>query len=122
MSTDPAPKSKDLATRVFNNPGFGLAWVVFLAVVVSRFWWIRDMFLVSWVYGHDAYFRDGVRVLPGKPIRFSTGELVPLWPDMVTGGSFFFVTAFGLSILLILGLRLYEHFRSSHNAARSAQP
>jgi hypothetical protein len=35
-------------------------------------WWIRDALLVWWVYGRDAYFRDGVRVLPDKPTRFST--------------------------------------------------
>lgn len=69
------------------------------------------MFLVWWVYGKDAYFHDGIRVMPGKPIKFSTGELVPQFPDMVTGFAFFFVVVLGLSLLVIFGLRLYERFR-----------
>ena len=84
---------------------------MFLAIVVTRLWWIRDVLLVWWVHGRDAYFRDGVRVLPGKPTRFSTGELVARWPDIATGFSFLIVVVFGLSILLILGLRLYERWR-----------
>jgi len=107
----PASQSEDLATRVFNNSWFGICWVVFLGILVTKLWWVRNMFLVWWVYGRDAYFRDGVRVLPGKPIRFSTGELAPQWPDIVTGFGFFLVVVFGVSLLVIFGLRLYERFR-----------
>ena len=81
-----------------------------------RFWWIRDAILVWWVYGRDAYFRAGVRVLPGKPVRFSNGELAPHWPDFATGAAFFFVVVIGLSLLLIIGLRLYQRLHTSRNA------
>src|SRR6266567_4933145 len=107
MSTNSRVPSKDLATRVFNNSWFGIIWVVFLGVLVTRLWWVRDALLVWWVYGRDAYFHGGVRVLPGKPIRFSTGELVPQFPDIVTSFSFFIVVVFGLSLLVIFGLGLY---------------
>lgn len=109
--------AKDLPSRVFANPGCMIAWAVFLGIVLIRFWWIRDMLLVWWVYGRDSYFRDGVRVLPGKPLRFSTGELAPQWPDMVTGFSFFFLTVFGLTALLLIGLRAYERSQRSRTVA-----
>jgi hypothetical protein len=117
MNEKSTPKSKDLTARLFSRPGFPIVWVVFLGAVVTRFWWIRDMFLVWWVYGRDAYFRDGIRVLPGKPTRFSTGTLAPDWPDVVTGFSFFLVVVFGLTMLLLLGLRLYERYYRSRKAA-----
>jgi len=107
----------DLATRMFNRKWFAAAWVMFLAVVVTRFWWVRDVAMVWLVYGRDAYIRDGVRVLPGKPIRFSTGALAPIWTDMATGFGFFFIVVFGLSLALIVGLRFYDRFRKTRNAA-----
>jgi hypothetical protein len=52
-----------------------------------------------------------VFIMPGKPVRFSNGLEVPALPDMVTGFGAFIITFFGLTILLILGLRYYErHF------------
>ena len=84
----------DLATRVFNKKWFAIAWVVFLGAVVTRFWWVRDAALV-----------------------FSTGDLAPRWADMATGFGFFFIVVFGLSILLIAGLRLYDRWRSTRAAA-----
>lgn len=119
MSTNPAPQRKHLAARVFSKAWVRIVWIVFLAIVVTRLWWIRDALLVWWVYGRDAYFRDGVRVLPGKPTRFSTGELAPQWPNIATGFSFIIVVVFGLSILLVLGLRFYERWRP-HNATEPA--
>jgi hypothetical protein len=108
MATD-ADRSNDLVSRVFNKPLFALAWVIFLAIVVTKFWWIRNAALVCWVYGRDAY-AHGIRVLPGKPTKFSNGEVAPNLPDFVTGFAFFMVVVFGLSLLLIVGLRLYERF------------
>ena len=108
----------DLATRALNNRWFAIAWVVFLAVVVTSLWWVRDAALVWLVYGRDAYFHRGVRLLPGKPIRFSTGELAPRWADMVTGFGFFAVVVFGLSLLLIFGLRFYVRVRGRHFSER----
>jgi len=112
-----AKPKDDLATRVFNKTWFGIAWTVFLGIVVTRFWRVRDVLLVWWVYGRDAYFIDGVRVLRGKPTRFSNGEFAPHWPDIATGFGFFFVVVFGLSMLLIFGLRLYDRYHRRHNAA-----
>jgi hypothetical protein len=117
VSTDSTSRPKDLPTRVFSNAWFSIGWIVFLAVVVTRFWRVRDALLVWWVYGRDAYFRDGVRVLPGKPVRFTTGALAPEWPDIATGAGFFFAVVFGLSILLITGLRVYERLHTPRNAA-----
>ncbi len=87
---------------------------------MTRFWRLRDVVLVLWVYGRDAYYRDGVRVLPGKPVRFSTGEVAPQWQDIATGAGFFFAVVLGLSVLLILGLRLYERLHTSRYAANHA--
>jgi hypothetical protein len=109
-------RSNDLASRAFNKPLFALAWVVFLAIVVMKFWWIRNVALVWWVYGHEAY-RHGMRVLPGKPTRFSNGELAPDLPDLVTGFAYFMVVVLGLSILLVICLRVYERLRGGRYAA-----
>lgn len=106
------PKSDDLASRLFNNACFSIPWMVFLAIIMDYISWpIRNCVLVCWIYGSDAYFHRGVRVLYGKPYRFSTGELVPTFPDLVTGFGAFIITAFGLTLLMIFILRFYErHF------------
>jgi hypothetical protein len=105
----------DLASRILEKKSFQAAWAIFLfLLVIFVSWPIRDFFLVCWVYGSDAYFHHGMRVLPGKPVRFSNGQLVPQLLDMVTGFGAFFVTVAGLSLLLIFALRLYErHSRKS---------
>ena len=114
--TKSSPQVKDLPTRVLSG-WFGAVWILFLVVIVSRFWWVRNAALVWWVYGRDAYFQGGVRVLPGKPTRFSTGELAPQLPDAVTGFSYFMVVVFGLTALLIAGLRVYERYRKKQRAS-----
>jgi hypothetical protein len=43
--------------------------------------------LVYWVKGKVAYETLGIRVLPGKPTKFSSGDVVPEFPDIVTGFS-----------------------------------
>jgi len=111
--TDRQLKPADLASRVFENRTFELAWVIFLFLfVIFVSWPIRNALLVCWVYGTDAYLHHGVRVLPGKPIRFSDGTLAHQFTDMVTGFGVFFVTTIGLSVALFFALRFYErHFR-----------
>lgn len=112
-------KPKDLAGRLFENIYFTIPWIAFLAVVI-RFvsWPLRDCLLVWWVYGKDAYFRDGVRVVSSKPTIFSTGASAPQLPNLVTGFGAFFVTVFGLSLLLIFLLRFYERrFKKSETHA-----
>lgn len=102
----------ELAHRLFKNFYFTISWVAFLAFVMSFVSWpLRNCALVCWAYGSDAYFHHRIRVLYGKPCRFSTGELVPTLPDVVTGFGAFAFTVFGLTLLLIFALRLYErHF------------
>jgi hypothetical protein len=101
-----------LATRVFENRRFQSGWVLFLAAFVIFIGWpIRNAFLVCWVYGTEAYFRDGIRVLPGKPVRFSNGVLAPQLPDIVTGFAIFLITTIGLSLALFFTLRLYERLK-----------
>ena len=102
-------KPKDLAGRLFENFYFVISWMAFLALMIKFVSWpIRDMLLVCWVYGKDAYFRDGIRVVSSKPTVFSTGAAAPQLPNLVTGFGVFFVTVFGLSLLLIFVLRFYE--------------
>ena len=103
---------RDTAERLFRRTGFTIAWVAFLAVFLTFVGWpIRNFFLVCWVYGSQAYFHEGIRVMKGKPIRFSNGELAPAFPDLVTGFGVFIMTPFGLTILMIFIVRFYErHF------------
>jgi hypothetical protein len=61
-----------------------------------------------WVYGREGYLNQGIRVLPGKPIRFSDGVLVPQELDILTGFGMFCLTTFGLSLALYHALRLYD--------------
>jgi hypothetical protein len=100
-----------LATRVFEDRWFQLGWTLFLAAFVTLISWpIRNALLVCWVYGSGAYFRREVRVLPGKPVRFSTGTLAPQLPDMVTGFGIFLITTIGLSLALFFALRFYDRY------------
>jgi len=78
-------------------------------------WPLRNIALACWVHGWDAYSQAGLRVLPGKPTKFSNGELVPTFPDLVTGFTAFFATALGLTFLLIFALRLYERSRMTND-------
>jgi hypothetical protein len=110
MTTDqPVEQREDLPVRLSENFYFQVSWLIFLGLMITFVGWpIRNIVLVWWVYGTDAYFHEGVRVLKGKPIRFSNGELAPTLPDFVTGFGAFFVTTVGLTVLLIFVLRLYE--------------
>ena len=112
----PSSENTDIASRVFNNRAFQAGWTVFLFIVILASWPIRDVLLVFWVYGTDAYFTQGIRVLPGKPIRFSDGKVAPVLPDMLTGFGMFFFTTFGLTLLLFFALRSYERRSTKHNA------
>jgi len=105
-------KSDDTAERLFRNPVLTISWVVLLVVFFMYVGWpLRNFFLVCWVYGSDAYFQQGIRVLKGKPVRFSNGELAPAIPDMVTGFGTFFITVLGPTLLLVALARFYQrHF------------
>jgi hypothetical protein len=110
---------KDLATRVFNNFYFDIAWLLFLAAVVKMVWPVRNALLVFWVYGRDAYFREGIRVVKDKPTIFSNGASSPELPNLVTGFGVFLFIVFGLSVLLIYALRAYERlFCARKNESR----
>ena len=101
--------------RLLNKGPFAIGWAgVLAAVILLAAWPLRNAVLVLWVYGSRAYFEDGVRVLPGKPIMFSTGVEVPLLHDLVTGLAAILIPALVLTALLILALRAYE--RRSNNA------
>ncbi len=105
----PATKPTDLASQVFNHPHFVPAWIFFLLLLLIFVSFpIQRILLVLWVYGREGYFHQGIRVLPGKPVRFSDGILVPQEIDIVTGFGMFAVTVFGLSFALYFALRLYE--------------
>jgi len=102
-------KPTDLASRVFEHRAFELGWVIFLLLVLTFVSFpIQRVLLVFWVYGRDAYFHHGMRVMPQKPLRFSDGVRVPQELDILTGVGMFLATTFGLSAALFFGLRLYE--------------
>jgi hypothetical protein len=106
-----AAKPTDLAARVFNHRNFAPAWILFLVLLlVFVSFPIQRILLVFWAYGREGYFHQGIRVLPGKPVRFSNGILVPKEMDLLTGFGMFAVTVFGLSLALFYALRLYERF------------
>jgi hypothetical protein len=110
---------KDLATRVFENSAFQIAWAISIGCVFVFVGLPFQRFLVVlWVKGSDAYFHHGIRVLRGKPAKFSDGELLPQLPDAVTGFAVFLAIAFGLSALMCFALRFYEkHFQKRSRAA-----
>ena len=101
-----------MASLVFENRTFQVGWVLFLFLtLIFVSWPIRNALLVCWVYGSHAYFHQNIRVLPGKPIRFSDGSPAPQFADLVTGFGMFFLTVAGLSVVLLYVLRLYDtHF------------
>jgi|SRR5579883_1290433 len=103
----------DLANRVFGSTKFQLAWVLWLGLFFAYIGIPCQRFLViCWVRGAEAYFDKGIRVLPGKPVKFSDGQPVPSLPDAVTGFTVFLIVALGLSLLMFHALRFYErHFR-----------
>ena len=94
---------------MFAKPYFAISWVVFLGGIFLFVGWpVRNIALVCWVYGSDGYFHKGIRVLSGKPVRFSDGALAPILPDLITGFGAFFIIVGGLTLLAILALRFYE--------------
>ena len=109
----------DLAKRVFAKRGFAVAWVVFLAAVFGTVGArVANAWLVCWVRGTDAYLHQGIRVVHGRPLKFSDGVPVPSGPEAVTGLVIFLVVFFGLSFLLQFVLRLYDrHCRKPNTNA-----
>jgi hypothetical protein len=105
--------------RLLRSGPFAIGWAALLfAFIVFVAWPVRNAALVLWLYGSRAYFHDGVRVLPGKPVMFSTGVEVPLLHDLVTGFAAILLPGLGLTAVLILGLRVYErHSKSAHRVA-----
>ena len=100
-------EGKDLDSGLFGKNWFQILWMVLFAIsFVFLGWPLRNIALVCWVHGIDGYFQQGIRVLPGKPIRFSNGEPVPTLPDLVTGFGMFIVFAV-LAVLLTSVLRIY---------------
>jgi len=77
------PKSKDLATKVFEKTSFQLGWIlvlasffIFVGLPIQRF------LVVLWVRGNDAYFHQGIRILKGKPVKFQMGNLFPAFQTL----------------------------------------
>jgi len=96
------------ADKPATNPGWlGALWLLSTAALLNGFWWVHNMALVIWVYGWNAYFQGGLRVLPGKPTKFSNGDLVPDFPDMITGFGYFFLVAGVTTSIYVILLTLY---------------
>jgi hypothetical protein len=86
-----------------------------IVLLLKVAWPLRNVALVYWVRGAAAY-DTGVRVLPGKPTRFSDGHFAPDFPDLVTG---FFAFAVAMSAALALSWiiqRVYEKICSRRTA------
>ena len=115
--TNPQAEQLD---KMLRRPGFGFLWLALNGLVLFFLSWpLRNIALVCWVYGSRGYFHDGIRVLYGKPVRFSTGMLAPTLPDIVTGFGAFIITVSCVSALMIFVLRFYQrHFsrRDDHAA------
>jgi hypothetical protein len=119
MADGQTAKHTDLASIVFNHRVFAPVWCVFLLLVLLFVTEpIRLVILVYWVSGGDAYWRQGMRVIPHKPLRFSDGTLVPQLADIVAGAGMFFLTTIGLSLGLFLALRFYERRNEGCRARR----
>src|SRR5258708_38824564 len=87
----------DLASRVFENRVFVPIWLIFLVVVVTLVRWpIHDALLVCLIYVRDMYFNHGIVPLLGKHIRFSDGNLPPLFAQLGSGLGIFFLPTVGL--------------------------
>src|SRR5262245_7905159 len=78
-------------------------------------WPLRNIALVYWVRGSSAY-HEGVRVLGGKPTRFSDGPLAPNLPNFVTGLLAFVVAMSAAFAISWLVYRAYEKFCSRRAA------
>jgi hypothetical protein len=108
---DQKPDHSDLATRVFEHRAFELGWIVFIAAFETFVTFpVQRILLVWWVYGINAFYQNGIRVIPRKPLRFSNGVLVPQGLQIITGFGLFFATFFGLSLTLFYGLRIFDHW------------
>lgn len=108
----------DLATRVFQNRIFELGWILFLAAFETFVTFpVQRVLVVWWVYGLEAYFTYGVRVVPRKPLRFSTGVLVPQKVEIITGFALFLVTFLGLTLAVFYALRTYDYWIRPHAIA-----
>ena len=106
-----------LEKRLFDNSKFLIGWIGCLMVFeIFVSWPLRNIALVFWVYGSQGYFHEAIRVLPGKPTRFSNGVQVPTLPDLVTGFGSFFITVLGLTFLLIFTLRFYDRHFTNKNS------
>ena len=102
---------RDTAERILSEHRLhgGLGYFLWSFFVGFVSWPIRYRVLVGWSYGKRAY-EEGVRVLKGRPLKFSNGELVPQSHDVVTSFAAFFITVIGLTFLLIAVVRLYERW------------
>jgi len=94
---------------MLDDPKFLFPWMLFL-FLLEIFVGIplQHAILVFWVFGREGYFHQGIRVLPGKPVRFSDGVRVPQELDILTGFGMFIVIVFGLTAALMCALSLYE--------------
>jgi hypothetical protein len=102
------PEREDLGTRTFNGV-FSAVWAIFLFALFGFVGVpLANALIVCWVRGTDAYLHGGIRVLHGRPLKFSDGISVPGVPEMVSFFAVFIVMVFGLSFLLLHLLRFYE--------------
>jgi hypothetical protein len=80
-------------------------------LVHTAAWPLRDIALVYWVRGRAAY-DAGIRVLQGKPTRFSDGQIAPDLPDFITGLLTFVVAIFSAVVISWFFFRVYEKIYS----------
>ncbi|MFL6590392.1 MAG: hypothetical protein ACJ8M4_09490 [Chthoniobacterales bacterium] len=120
MKADPKEVfEKSRAPEAKTNPSdrWPLPAAILSAIILYWATWpLRNALLVIWVYGIDGY-SAGIRVLAGKPVKFTTGEYAPTAPDIITAFAAFLL-AVVLSLVLIYSItHLYARaIRNSRNA------
>jgi uncharacterized membrane protein len=109
--SDSNQQPKLIDERLFKRNSFWfILFVLFSPFLIYVSWPIRNIVLVCWFYGIHGYFKDGIRVSPDKPFKFSTGAEVAGLPDFVTGLGAFLFTVIGLSLMLTFAFRFYERY------------
>ena len=105
----PQHRPKNFIQRIWAHVPAELPWLVLMGVAMTYIAFpIQRVLLVLWVRGYDAYVHQGIRVLKGKPARFSDGQLVPDFPDFVLAMAMFFIVGIGVTGLYLIFLNRFE--------------
>jgi hypothetical protein len=111
VNEDPAPPKQ--------NPWIYAIFPIALLPLHYVTWPIRDIVLVIWVRGSSAY-HEGVRVPHGRALRFTDGQIIPDFPDLVTGFAAFAIAVVTTAAVTFFIIHLFEQRRLS--SSKSLNP